>query len=114
MSLGQIVARPPNAWLLRVHQGIHLDTGKQRYWNRTVHGDRAVAEAELARMLAKVPVKPSRASSLSEYLNCGSIPPSIAAYGLRPREIIGRFSTATSVPHSALRRSGSCGRSTCR
>ena len=52
MPGGQIIARKTNTWLVRLYQGRDPATGKRRYLNKTVQGERASAEAELARALA--------------------------------------------------------------
>jgi hypothetical protein len=55
MPRGQIIARKTNTWLVRLYQGRDLATGKRRYLNKTVQGERASAEAELARLLSQIP-----------------------------------------------------------
>lgn len=69
MPRGQIIARSPGTWLVRLYQGRDTATGKRRYLNKTVRGDRPAAEAELAGLLALVPRRPEPTSPLSEYLD---------------------------------------------
>lgn len=69
MSRGQIIARTANTWLLRVYQGRDPATGKRRYLNRTVRGERSSAEAELARLISQVPPRPRSNAILDEYLD---------------------------------------------
>jgi integrase len=69
MRRGQIIARSPATWLVRLYQGRDPKTGKRRYINRTVRGDQAAAEAELAGLLASAPTRPLSNSRLDEYLD---------------------------------------------
>jgi integrase len=69
MPRGQIIARTPNTWLVRLYQGRDPVTGKRCYRNKTVHGDRKTAEQELAGLLAKAPRRPRPDGTLDEYLN---------------------------------------------
>lgn len=69
MPRGQIIARTPGTWLVRLYQGRDPATGKRRYLNKTVRGVRPVAEAELAELVAAVPRRPEAASNLGEYLD---------------------------------------------
>lgn len=69
MPSGQIIARKTNTWLLRLYQGRDPATGKRRYLNKTVQGERASAEAELARLLSQIPPRPESSSILDEYLD---------------------------------------------
>jgi integrase len=69
MPRGQIIARSPNTWLLRIYQGREPATGKRRYLNKTVEGERSAAEAELARLLSQIPPRPEESSSLDQYLD---------------------------------------------
>lgn len=69
MPRGQIIARSPNTWLLRIYQGREPATGKRRYLNKTVEGERSAAEAELARLLTQIPPRPDASSSLDQYLD---------------------------------------------
>lgn len=69
MPRGQIIARSPATWLVRLYQGRDPKTGKRRYLNRTVEGDRTAAETELAELLAAVPQRPVSNSKLDEYLD---------------------------------------------
>jgi integrase len=69
MRRGQIIARSPATWLVRLYQGRDPKTGKRRYINRTVDGDQAAAEAELAGLLAAAPTRPLLNSRLDEYLD---------------------------------------------
>ena len=69
MPCGQIIARNPRTWLVRVYQGRDPITGKRRYRNQTVHGGREAAEQELAALLAATPRRPQPASALDEYLD---------------------------------------------
>jgi integrase len=69
MPRGQIIARSPVTWLIRLYQGRDPKTGKRRYLNRTIQGDRATAETELAKLLADVPTRPLSNSKLDEYLD---------------------------------------------
>src|SRR3984893_17162724 len=69
MPRGQIIARKTNTWLVRLYQGRDPATGKRRYLNRTVLGERSSAEAELARLLSQIPPRPEANSSLDVYLD---------------------------------------------
>jgi integrase len=69
MPRGQIIARSASTWLVRLYQGRDPKTGKRRYINRTVRGDLAAAEAELAGLLAAVPPRPLSNSTLNKYLD---------------------------------------------
>ncbi len=69
MPSGQIIARKTNTWLVRLYQGRDPVTGKRRYLNKTVQGERASAEAELARLLSQIPPRPEASSILDEYLD---------------------------------------------
>jgi hypothetical protein len=69
MPRGQIIARTPDTWLVRLYQGRDPATGKRRYINKTVQGGRPVAEAELAGLVAAVPPRPQASSKLGEYLD---------------------------------------------
>ena len=69
MPSGQIIARKTNTWLVRLYQGRDPATGKRRYLNKTVQGERASAEAELARLLSQIPPRPEANSILDEYLD---------------------------------------------
>jgi len=69
MPSGQIIARTTNTWLVRLYQGRDPATGKRRYLNKTVHGERTSAEAELARLLSQIPARPESTSSLDVYLD---------------------------------------------
>ena len=69
MLRGQIIARSSNTWLLRIYQGREPATGKRRYLNKTVQGERSAAEAELARLLSQIPPRPRASSSLDQYLD---------------------------------------------
>ena len=69
MPRGQIIARKTNTWLVRLYQGRDPATGKRRYLNKTVHGERTSAEAELARLLSQIPPRPRANSSLDQYLD---------------------------------------------
>jgi integrase len=69
MPRGQIIARSSNTWLLRIYQGREAATGKRRYLNKTVEGDRSAAEAELTRLLTQIPPRPRANSSLDQYLD---------------------------------------------
>ena len=70
-TAGQIINRGKNKWLLRVDLGRDED-GKRRRLNKTVHGTKKEAQAELTKMLrAKdlgVLAEPTR-QSLNEYLD---------------------------------------------
>src|SRR5579864_8055596 len=65
----QIIARKTNTWLVRLYQGRDPATGKRRYLNKTVQGERASAEAELARLVSQIPPRPEANSILDEYLD---------------------------------------------
>src|SRR5580704_1363728 len=69
MPGGQIIARTTNTWLVRLYQGRDPATGKRRYLNRTVHGERSSAEAELARLLSDIPPRPDANVNLDVYLD---------------------------------------------
>lgn len=69
MPRGQIIARSPTIWLLRIYQGREPATGKRRYLNKTVEGERSAAEAELARLLTQIPPRPRASSTLDQYLD---------------------------------------------
>ena len=69
MPSGQIIARTTNTWLVRLYQGRDPATGKRRYVNKTVHGERTSAEAELARLLSQIPARPEKNSKLDQYLD---------------------------------------------
>ena len=69
MPRGQIIARSPTTWLLRIYQGREPATEKRRYLNKTVQGERSAAEAELARLLSQIPPRPRASSSLDQYLD---------------------------------------------
>jgi len=69
MPSGQIIARTTNTWLVRLYQGRDPATGKRRYLNKTVQGERTSAEAELARLLSQIPQRPEANSILNEYLD---------------------------------------------
>ena len=69
MPRGQIIARQPDTWLVRLYQGRDPGTGRRRYLNKTVHGERSVAEAALARLLSQIPPRPEAGSTLDEYLD---------------------------------------------
>jgi integrase len=69
MPSGQIIARTTNTWLVRLCQGRDPETGKRRYFNKTVHGERTSAEAELSRLLSQIPARPESTSSLDVYLD---------------------------------------------
>jgi integrase len=69
MPSGQIIARKTNTWLVRLYQGRDPATGKRRYINKTVQGERISAEAELARLLSQIPPRPEANSILDEYLD---------------------------------------------
>jgi hypothetical protein len=71
MLRGQIIARSPTTWLVRLYQGRESSTGKRRYLNKTVEGERSAAEAELARLLSQIPPRPEARSSLDQYLDWG-------------------------------------------
>ena len=62
MPRGQIIARSSGTWLVRLYHGRDPATGKRRYINMTVRGDRPAAEAELARLAALVPARPEKNS----------------------------------------------------
>jgi len=69
MPRGQIIARSPATWLVRLYQGRDPRTGKRRYINRSVQGDRAAAEAVLTGLLAALPARPASNSRLDDYLD---------------------------------------------
>src|SRR5580658_8108159 len=69
MLRGQIILRQPDTWLVRLYQGRDPATGRRRYLNKTVHGERSVAEAALARLLSQIPPRPEPRSTLDEYLD---------------------------------------------
>jgi integrase len=69
MPSGQIIPRSPDTWLIRLYQGRDPATGKRRYLNKTVRGDRPAAEAELAGLLAQIPSRPRASSKLDEYID---------------------------------------------
>jgi integrase len=69
MPCGQIIPRNTDRWLIRLYKGRDPATGKRRYINKTVRGDRRGAEAELAALLAQIPPRPSASSQLDEYLD---------------------------------------------
>jgi integrase len=69
MPCGQIIARSAKTWLVRLYQGRDPATGKRRYLNRTVHGERSSAEAELARLLSDIPPRPDANVNLDVYLD---------------------------------------------
>jgi integrase len=69
MPSGQIIARSSGTWLVRLYHGRDPATGKRRYINKTVRGDRPAAEAELARLAALVPARPEKNSKLDRYLD---------------------------------------------
>lgn len=69
MPRGQIIARSPGTWLIRFYHGRDPENGKRRYINKTVHGDRPAAEAELAELAALVPAHPEEQSKLNQYLD---------------------------------------------
>jgi len=69
MPRGQIIARQPDTWLVRLYQGRDPATGGRRYLNKTVHGERSAAEAALARLLSQIPPRPEARSTLDEYLD---------------------------------------------
>jgi hypothetical protein len=70
MPRGQIIARSPTTWLVRIYQGREPATGKRRYLSKTLQGDRSLAEAELARLLSELPLRPEATSTLDQYLDC--------------------------------------------
>jgi hypothetical protein len=37
-KLGQIIARGPSTWLVRIYQGREPQTGPRKYLNQTIHG----------------------------------------------------------------------------
>ncbi len=69
---GQIVARGRGKWLVRVFLGRDPDSGKRRYYNRTIHGTKKDAERYLTATLREkdlgVFVEPAR-MSLDAYLD---------------------------------------------
>lgn len=69
MSRGQIIARSSGTWLIRLYQGRDPQTGKRRYVNRTVHGNRQAAESELAGLAALASERPAKNSTLDHYLD---------------------------------------------
>lgn len=69
MPSGQIIARSRDRWLIRLYQGRDPATGKRRYLNKTVRGDRPAAELELAGLLAQIPARPQPNSKLDAYLD---------------------------------------------
>lgn len=69
MPRGQIIARNPNTWLVRLYEGRDPATGQRSYLNKTVHGERSVAEAELTRLLSQIPPRPEPRSTLDGYLD---------------------------------------------
>ena len=44
---GQIIARGKGVWLVRVYLGTDPATGKREYHNKTIHGNKKAAEADL-------------------------------------------------------------------
>src|SRR5262245_17002499 len=48
---GQLIARGPGTWLVRVSVGRRPDTGKRQYLNKTVHGAKKDAERLLHTLL---------------------------------------------------------------
>src|SRR5580693_8134030 len=69
MPRGQIIARSAGSWLVRFYRGRDPENGKRRYINKTVHGDRPAAEAELAGLAALAPARPEEKSKLNQYLD---------------------------------------------
>jgi hypothetical protein len=69
MPRGQIIARKPDTWLVRLYQGRDPGTGRRRYLNKTVHGERSAAESALSRLLSQIPPRPEPRSTLDEYLD---------------------------------------------
>jgi integrase len=69
MPSGEIIARSPDSWLIRLYQGRDPATRRRRYLNKTVRGDRPAAEAELAGLLAQIPSRPRASSKLDEYVD---------------------------------------------
>ena len=69
MPRGQIIARNSDTWLVRLYQGRDPATGKRRYLNQTIRGERSSAEAELARLLSQIPPRPEPNAILDEYLD---------------------------------------------
>ncbi len=58
--------RGNDAWELRVYRGIDVDTGRQRWATRTVHGSRRHAQAELAALVEQTGYARIRAGSVRE------------------------------------------------
>ena len=50
---GQIIARGPRTWLVRVFMGCDVETKKRKYLNKTIHGGLRDAQAHLNRMLSE-------------------------------------------------------------
>ena len=50
---GQIIARAPRTWVVRVYVGRDTETKKRKYLNKTIHGGLRDAQAHLNRMLSE-------------------------------------------------------------
>jgi integrase len=50
-KVGQIIARAPRTWLVRVYVGRDAESKKRKYLNKTIHGGLRDAQAHLNRML---------------------------------------------------------------
>jgi integrase len=69
---GQIVKQGDKAWLVRIFMGRHSETGKRKYFNKTVHGTKKDAQTYLNGVLREkdlgVFIEPS-AMTLNAYLD---------------------------------------------